>query len=66
MISRNFNYSEEELLKGVINNQWKMLMNFPINKSSGIGLKNLKMALSGYLQMQDGLSGHLYAFTEEY
>ena len=25
-----FNYSEEELLKGVINNQWKMLMNFQL------------------------------------
>ena len=23
-----FNYSEEELLKGEINNQWKSLMNF--------------------------------------
>ena len=28
-----FNYSEEELLKGVINNQWKMLMNFQLKRA---------------------------------
>ena len=28
-----FNYSEEELLKGVINNQWKMLMNFQLTRA---------------------------------
>ncbi len=28
-----FNYSEEELLKGVINNQWKELMNFQLKRA---------------------------------
>ncbi len=28
-----FNYSEEELLKGIINNQWKMLMNFQLTRA---------------------------------
>ena len=28
-----FNYSEEELLKGVINNQWKSLMNFQLQRA---------------------------------
>ena len=28
-----FNYSEEELLKGTINNQWKMLMNFQLTRA---------------------------------
>jgi len=28
-----FNYSEEELLKGVINNQWKALMNFQLKRA---------------------------------
>ena len=28
-----FNYSEEELLKGVINNQWKELMNFQLTRA---------------------------------
>ena len=31
----NFNYSEEELLKGVINNQWRMLMNFQLKRARG-------------------------------
>ena len=29
----NFNYSEEELLKGEINNQWKMLMDFQLKRA---------------------------------
>ena len=28
-----FNYSEEELIKGVINNQWKALMNFQLKRA---------------------------------
>ena len=28
-----FNYSEEKLLKGEINQQWKMLMNFQLNRA---------------------------------
>ena len=28
-----FNYSEEELLKGEINNRWKMLMNFQLKRA---------------------------------
>ncbi len=30
---KNFNYSEEELLKGEINNQWKMLMDFQLKRA---------------------------------
>ncbi len=30
---KKFNYSEEELLQGVINNQWKMLMNFQLTRA---------------------------------
>jgi phytoene synthase len=30
---KKFNYSEEELLKGVINNQWKELMNFQLKRA---------------------------------
>ena len=30
---KNFNYSEEELLKGDINNQWRRLMNFQLNRA---------------------------------
>tara|TARA_B100000945_G_scaffold92245_1_gene72016 strand:+ start:105 stop:1013 length:909 start_codon:yes stop_codon:yes gene_type:complete len=30
---RKFNYSEEELLKGEINNQWKMLMKFQLTRA---------------------------------
>ncbi|MDC2991031.1 phytoene synthase [Prochlorococcus sp. AH-736-F23] len=30
---KNFNYSEEKLLNGEINNQWKELMNFQLNRA---------------------------------
>ena len=30
---KKFNYSEEELLRGEINNQWKELMNFQLNRA---------------------------------
>ena len=30
---KEFNYSEEELLEGVINNQWKNLMNFQLTRA---------------------------------
>ena len=56
----HFNYSEEELLKGVNNKQWKRLMNFQL-KGRENGFANPKMALNGYLLMQDGQYGLLYA-----
>ena len=62
---RQVDYSEEELLKGIVNNQWKMLMNFQLTRAKEWFQKS-EDGINGFLRMQDGQFGHLYAYIEEY